>query len=137
MSNVELHKEAHRRMSDESPERAAEFFGEDIVFTDEPRGSTLKGKGETTGWLAEWKRTFSDARITEGRYLDAGEWTIARFRGRGVNDGPLGELPPSGRQLDLPFCELCRWQDGKIVEGAIYYDTGTMMVQLGHMSPPA
>lgn len=97
----------------------------------------MKGKGETTAWLQGWKTSFSDARITEASYLEAGDWTVARFQGRGVNDGPLGELPATGRQLDLPMCELLRWQDGKAVEGALYYDSGTMMVQLGHLSPPA
>ncbi|HEY0617031.1 MAG TPA: ester cyclase, partial [Kribbella sp.] len=70
-------------------------------------------------------------------YLESGDWTISRFQGQGVNDGPLGDLPATGRQLDLPFCELVRWQDDKSMEVAIYYDTGSIMVQLGHMDPPA
>lgn len=137
MSNVELHQGAHRAMSEEGAEQAAAYFSPDIFYTDEARGLALKGKEEATGWLAGWKASFSDARIADASYLEAGDWTIARFQGRGVNDGPLGELPATGRQLDLPFCELLRWQDDKAVEGAIYYDTGSMMAQLGHMPRPA
>jgi len=112
------------------------LFAEDVVYVDAARGLTLKGKGETTGWLTEWKTAFSDARVVDASYIDAGDWTIARFQGQGVNDGPLGELPAAGKQLDTPSCELLRWSDGKVQEGAIYYDTTTMMVQLGHMEPP-
>jgi steroid delta-isomerase-like uncharacterized protein len=136
MSNVELHQGAHRAMSDEGAEQAAAFFAPDIVFTDFGRGLTMKGKDETTGWLAGWKTSFPDARITEATYHDAGEWTIAQFVGRGVNDGPLGDLPPTGKELDLPCCEVIRWQDGKAQEGSFYYDSTTIMVQMGHIEAP-
>lgn len=136
MSNVELHQEAHRAMSEDGAAQAAASFAPDIVYTDVARGLTMKGREETTGWLDGWKSAFSDARVVDATYIDAGDWTIARFQARGVNDGPLGDLPPTGKQLDTPFCELIRWQDGKAQEGAMYYDTATMMVQLGHMEAP-
>jgi ketosteroid isomerase-like protein len=136
MSNVELHQRAHRAMSEEGADQAAAYFAPDIVYTDNARGLTMKGKEEATGWLTGWKSAFSDARITNATYLAADDWTISQFHGRGVNDGPLGDLPATGKQLDMPYCELLRWRDDKAVEGGIYYDTGTMMVQLGHMEPP-
>ncbi|TCC48848.1 hypothetical protein E0H75_19965 [Kribbella capetownensis] len=136
MSNVELHKQAHRAMTEEGAEQTATFFAPDIVFTDHAQGVTMKGKEETTGWLAVWKTAFSDAAVTEGTYLDAGDWTIARFQARGHNDGEFAGLPATGREVDFPCCELIRWQDGKSVEGAFYYDTMTVLVQLGHVTPP-
>jgi hypothetical protein len=123
-------------MSEEGAQQAAASFAQNIDYTDTARGLTMQGKEETTSWLDGWKTAFSDARVAEATYLDAGEWTIARFQGQGVNDGPLGDLPATGEQMNLPFCELLRWQDGKVQEGAIYYDTTSMMVQLGHMQAP-
>lgn len=137
MSNIELHQGAHRAMSDEGAEQAAAFFASDVVFTDCARDLTMKGRDEATGWLADWKSAFSDASVVDATYLEAGDWTIARFRGQGMNDGPVGELPATGRQLDLPCCELLHWHEGKAVEGAFYYDTGTMMTQLGYLPAPA
>ena len=58
--------------------------------------------------------------------------------GRGVNDGALGPLPATGREIDLPFCEIFGFDDeGQIVSGNIYYDQLTMMTQLGHIEPSA
>ena len=37
---------------------------------------------------------------------DAGDTVVAEFTGRGVNDGPLGPLPASGKQMNHPFCEI-------------------------------
>ncbi len=136
MSNVELHRAAHQAMSDEGAEQTAVYVGPDIVFTDYGRGMTMKGKEEMTAWLAGWKSAFSDARVTDATYLDSGDWTISRFTARGTNDGPLGGLPATGQELDLPCCELLRWQDGKSQEGAFYYDSTTIMVQLGHIEAP-
>jgi steroid delta-isomerase-like uncharacterized protein len=138
MSNVDSHKQAHQTMSIEGAEPTATgYFASDIVYTDAARGLTMKGREEAQGWLQEWKTMASDARIGDPSYLDAGEWTIARFQARGTHDGPLGDLPATGKLLDMPLCELLRWRDGKAVEGALYYDSTTLMVQLGHMDAPA
>lgn len=136
MSNVELHRKAHETMSEKGAEETGQYFADEVVYFDAARGLTLNGKSEIVGWLAGWKTAFSDARTADASYLEAGDWTIARFQARGTNDGPMGDLPPTGKQLDTPFCELIRWADGKAREGAMYYDTTTMMVQLGHMEPP-
>ena len=123
-------------MSTQGAEQAVAYFAPDAVYTDAARSLTLNGSRDITGWLTDWKTAFSDARVERPTYLDAGDWTVARFQGRGVNDGPMGPFPGTGRQLDLAFCELCRWRNGKIVEGAMYYDTTTMLVQLGLAEPP-
>jgi steroid delta-isomerase-like uncharacterized protein len=135
MSNVQFHQAAHRAMSDQGAAEAAAYFAADVVYTDHARNLVLKGSDEATEWLAAWKSAFSDARIGSAAYLDAGEWTIARFRGIGRNDGPFAGLPATGKQLDSPFCELMRWRDGQAIEGEIYYDAATIMTQLGHLPP--
>src|SRR5262245_58642263 len=114
MSNVELHRSAHHAMSTQGAEQAAAYFAPDAVYTDVARGLTLKGNSEVAGWLTGWKTAFSDARVEQPTYLDDGDWTVARFQGRGVNDGPMGPFSATGRQLDLAFCELCRWRNGKV-----------------------
>jgi hypothetical protein len=40
--------------------------------------------------------------------------------------------------MALPFCEILRYdREGRIVSGEIYYDSLSMLVQLGHAQPPA
>ena len=66
------------------------------------------------------------------KITDANDVVVTEFVGRGVNDGPLGVLPASGKQLNLRFCEVLRFdQQGQIVSGTIYYDQLSMMAQLG------
>jgi hypothetical protein len=97
----------------------------------------MKGPREFADWCQQWVDGFSDARVDDPRYIDGGDHTVAIFQGRGTNDGRLGPLPATGRRMDLPFCEVMQYdQDGHITGGEIFYDTTTMMVQLGHMQPP-
>jgi hypothetical protein len=59
------------------------------------------------------------------------------FQGRGTNDGAMGSLPATGHRLDLAYCEVLNYDgSGRIASGEIFYDSMTMMVQLGHMNPP-
>ena len=137
MSNVNLMKDQIRVMSEESADAVAARYRDDAVYVDNARGLTFKGKEEITAMVRELKEAFSNIHAADAEYYETGDWTITRFQGRGTNDGPFGPLPATGKTIDVPMCELFRWQDGKIVEGVIYYDSATMMIQLGHMSPPA
>lgn len=122
-------------MSEQGAEAAAEMFSDDVVYTDAARTLTLKGKDEVTGWLREWKTAFSDARVENATYHAADDWIICTFDGGGTNDGQFGPFPATGNQAFISFCELIRWRDGKAVEGAIYYDSASLLVKLGHLQP--
>lgn len=93
MSNIELHQQAHWAMSEEGADAAAALFADSVVYTDAARRLTLKDKGETTRWLREWKQAFSDARVTEASYLEAGDWTIARSRDAASTTASSGRSP--------------------------------------------
>ena len=60
---------------------------------------------------------------------------FVEFIGRGTNTGPLhlptGDLPATGRPVELQFCEAFRIRGGKIVSYHIYYDALGFMQQLG------
>lgn len=58
--------------------------------------------------------------------------------GTGTNDGPLGPMAATNRPLSLPFCEIYHFgPDGKVIGGGSYFDSYSMLMQLGHVQPPA
>ena len=138
MTNADRHREAHRRFNEREWDSLTEMVSPSVSFHDHPRDIAMNDADGFVGWLKGWATTFSDARVDGADYIDAGEWTIARFIGRGLNDGPLGEMPATGKQMNMPFCEIMHWSDGKIERGELYYDQLTMLSQLGVMqSMPA
>ena len=67
---------------------------------------------------------------------------VIEIRFSGQNTGPLatpqGEIPPTNKRVDLKGASFIRLDEsGKIVEERRYYDTGTMMRQLGLMPEAA
>lgn len=56
----------------------------------------------------------------------AWEWTLT-----GTNTGTWGGIPATRQQINLKGVGLMRVRDGRIVQVAIYYDTGTLNRQLG------
>ena len=135
--NVQTMTEAHQHFSNNELDLATRNVADNFVYTDHARGMKARGRQGFIDWLAEWKKSFSDGHIGDPEYIDAGEWVIARFVGRGTNDGPLGDFPPTGKHMNVPMLELSRFNDvGQLVAGEIYYDQMSILAQLGHVAPP-
>ena len=137
MSNVDTHRDSLEAFNDRNWDDAVGAMREDCVYTDHPRNISLKGPREMADWLQDWAQAFSDGRAVDIHYIDGGEYTVALFHAQGTNDGALGSLPATGKRIDVPFCDILRYDaEGHIIGGEAYYDTMTLMVQLGHMQPP-
>jgi steroid delta-isomerase-like uncharacterized protein len=138
MSNID----SHRRSADMFNSRDWDGFAADLAenceLVDRARNVTVKGRQQFLELNQAWVTAFSDGRITSPRFFDAGSTTVMLFTGTGRNDGPLGPLPATGREVSVDFCEIHEYDaDGKVVRGEWYYDQLTMLTQLGHMQPPA
>lgn len=109
-----------------------------LVCEDRATGTIRKGRSGFREFMQEWVNAFSNAECVDLELIDAGDIVIAEFVGRGVNDGALGPLPASGRQMNHRFCEILRFDDqGQLVAITLYYDQLSMLAQLGHAQPAA
>ena len=55
----------------------------------------------------------------------------------GVQTGPMGDLPPSGKEFMLKNIVIQRIENGKVAETWISWDNVAMLTQLGFFPPPA
>jgi ketosteroid isomerase-like protein len=119
---------------------AAELFSPDVV-TEAPGTAPLSGIEALLGYGEAFLRAFPGGRIRRDRFVESGDRIVVEGRFTGTNTGPLqtptGELPATGRPLELSFADCFRIVDGKITEHRIYYDTVGMLAQLGLMPEPA
>jgi SnoaL-like polyketide cyclase len=136
--NVETFKAAHEAFNKRDFGGLVKEFAPSITYVDHSQGVTCRTPQEfKDGFLTGWITTFSDARITEPRYIDGGETVVARFTARGRQDGALGPFPAGGKEMALPFCEMLHFDsNGRVVGGEIYYDQLSMLRQLGLMPEP-
>ena len=133
--NVKTLREAHRNFNQGELKAAAEKVAEDVTYTDRARDMTVEGREEwVERYLRGWKAAFSDAKVDDPTYIDAGDTVVALATGRGTNDGSFGPFPSTGKKGAFPFCEVVRFNgEGKIVSGEIFYDRMTILTQLGHI----
>lgn len=119
-------------------EVATQALAETCVWTDHARGLTVKSREEFRDLLQGWVSAFSDGEITDIRAHDAGNTIVVQFVGRGTNDGALGKMPPTGRRVAVPFCDVLRFDaSGLVISGESYFDLVGLLTQLGHADPPA
>ena len=136
--NVETFRAAHEGFNRRDFDGVVSKMADGFTYHDRARNVTFAGRNGFKEFMQGWAEAFSNAAVSDPSYLDAGDTVIAQFMGRGLNDGALGPLPATGREMDVPFCEFMRFDDnGQIVSGGTYYDQLTMMTQLGHIEPSA
>jgi steroid delta-isomerase-like uncharacterized protein len=108
---------------------------EDFELVDVALGMSwhgLQGWGE---WLQNWATSMPDAQIRLDSITVEGDTVITEHTGGGTHTGPLntpmGAIPPTGNTIRLQFAEVFEMRDGKIKVMRAYWDTGTLMRQLG------
>jgi predicted ester cyclase len=66
---------------------------------------------------------------------------VAEFIGRGTHTGPLtgpaGTIPPTGRRIEFPLCDVWKVRDGRFAGNRCYYDLLGLLGQLGVIPAPA
>lgn len=131
--NVDTVRTAHQAFNRREFDAAVSMMADNFTYRDYARNVTFAGGAEFKQFLQGWATAFSNAEVSEPTYIDAGDVVIAQFTGLGTNDGPLGPMPPTGKSMRLPFCEVFRFDEqGRMASGGVYYDQLTMLTQLGH-----
>jgi steroid delta-isomerase-like uncharacterized protein len=80
---------------------------------------------------------FPDGKIDIQKVVAAGDTAVVEFIGQGTHNGDLMGVPPTGRTISIPVCDVLEIKDGKIFSEHEYIDIMTMMQQLGVVPAPA
>jgi ketosteroid isomerase-like protein len=136
--NVGIHRAGHEAFNRRDFDAMVKEYAERISWIDQARGITFMTPQEfKQDFLGGWIRASSDCRVTDARYMPAGEMVVARFTCRGTNDGPLGSFPATGKKWTLPVCEMWHFAEGRVVGGEIYYDQVSLLTQLELLPEPS
>ncbi|MDI3286736.1 nuclear transport factor 2 family protein [Polyangium sp. 15x6] len=66
--------------------------------------------------------------VGEDRVVDE---MVLRFTHSIQMDWLLPGVPPTHRRIEVPLVAIIQFEDGKIAQETIYFDTGTVMLQVG------
>ncbi len=99
-------------------------------------GTRFTGPEGSKQYSRSWADAFPDGRVEIDRLISAGDTVVVEFTGRGTQTGtlstPAGEIPATGRSVTLQLCDVLEFTgDGKIKAQRTYFDSASLLAQLG------
>jgi len=133
--NAGLARRLHEAWNDRAYEEIAQAMAPDGVITIVGTGDTFVGGDGANKFNTMWGDGFPDGRLTVDRVIDSGDVVVVEFTGQGTHTGTLrtsmGDIPATGRRITLQLCDVMEFRDGKVTSQRSYFDSGSMMAQLG------
>lgn len=127
----------HESWDMRDPERGAAVIAANCRFEDVARSEPLIGPEGYKRDYERWREAFPDGECKVLNVIVQDDWAVVEFVNRGTHTGPLrsslGTFAPTGRRSEVRYCSVMRVADGMVVEGRDYYDSSTIVRQLGLM----
>jgi len=132
-------RKAYRVAEDKDVAGFINCFTASGTFTDESIGVTYRGQdiGRTVEIYAT---AFPDMHRELYRFYEDGDTVIVELALQGTHKGPLvlpsGTIPPTGKRMDAPCCDVFRLENGKIQSFNCYPSGTVVLAQLGVLICP-
>ncbi|UCD64569.1 MAG: ester cyclase [Candidatus Zixiibacteriota bacterium] len=98
--------------------------------------SSMEGPAVGRDGLRDWvdlnRGAYSDFKVTVDQIITEGNMVCMQWTVTGTNDGPLRDLPPTGKPIRVTGLTMARIADGKIVEEWITWNMLEVNRQLGY-----
>jgi ketosteroid isomerase-like protein len=111
-----------------------QVLADDVVFT-APGGLLGEGKEACAAFFGGWFDAFPDARVDVHAVHIMNDIAVEEGAFSGTQDGvlrsPSGDIPPTGRPVEVKYIQVLRFRDGKHVSFNLMFDRLTMLEQLG------
>ncbi|MCR5868515.1 MAG: nuclear transport factor 2 family protein [Aquincola tertiaricarbonis] len=124
--NVDRIRALYEAVNTKDLETIAGFGAAESEWLDVPFNYLATGVNAIIDPWKSWFNIFPDA-TCEVRSLTAlGDHVVAQGIGRGTHKGvfhsPAGTIEPTGRKMQVNFCDVYQLKDGKIVRADSYFD---------------
>jgi steroid delta-isomerase-like uncharacterized protein len=86
--------------------------------------------------IAFLRGAFPDLKLTVEEIIENGDKTWARITARGTHQGPFMGFPPTGKSIVVTVMDVCRYDNGQIVEHWGVADQLAVMAQIGALPRP-
>lgn len=138
--NVKIAREFPAAWNDRDFDRAAALMADDGEILIVGTGERFTGPAGAVKFSQMWADGFPDGRVEVLETIAEGDRVVVVYRGRGTHTGTLknssGEIPATGKEITLDLCDVVEITDGKIRSVRTYFDSGSLLAQLGLMAAP-
>lgn len=114
---------------------ASEYTADHIQVTSVATGDIYTGRRGFVEFARGWVAAFPDLRFDSLRISESNGQAAAEYVLEGTHTGPLitprGHVPATGMEIQVRFCDILDVEDGRITAIRSYFDSVTMLRQLG------
>ncbi len=89
------------------------------------------GPEEVMNYYLATRTAFPDQRHDNVRMHFAEDCVITEFDLLGTNNGPFYGMEPTGKSFRVPVCAIFFFEDDRIVNERIYFDSASLVTQIG------
>jgi steroid delta-isomerase-like uncharacterized protein len=133
--NADLARRIYEAWNERKFDEIADMTAPDGTTTVVGTGEKFTGREGSRKYNTMWANGFPDGKVTVNRLIASGDHVVVEFTGRGTHTGTLstsmGDIPATGREMTLQLCDVMEFRDGMVVDHRSYFDTASMMAQLG------
>jgi steroid delta-isomerase-like uncharacterized protein len=101
-----------------------------------PTGEVHDGPEEVMQYFTDSRTAFPDQRNELVSLHHSDDAVLVEAIIRGTHLGPLGGLPPTGREYELPILAMFLFDGDRLTCERVYFDTNTVLRQLGVARDP-
>jgi ketosteroid isomerase-like protein len=135
MDNETIIRNAYQIAEDQDVAGWVAAFTEDGTFTDESIPLTYRGPEELGKTVEVYATAFPDMHRELYTFYVTGDIVVVQLALQGTHLGPLvlpsGTIPPTGRRMDAPCCDVFELSNGKIKRFDCYAEGSVIARQLG------
>ena len=111
------------------------YYAEDVVY--HGNDGEIRGRENVKAYLQTFMTALPDLKLTVEDIFGEGDRVFSRARLQGTNTGEFNGMPPTGKSIDIAWImNVCRVQDGKIIEEWEILDQLELLRQLGLIEAP-
>jgi steroid delta-isomerase-like uncharacterized protein len=135
--SVAIVKKLYDLWNDRDLDGALELATDDVEVRLVALGQTLTGREGFRRFMERFAIASSDMKKDVTNQIASDDRVVSEFTLKGTHDGSLrtqtGEIPPTGRSIELEVVEVVGIRDGKVASITNYSDTSTLMRQLDRL----
>jgi steroid delta-isomerase-like uncharacterized protein len=135
--NVEIARKLYDHWNAREFDAVAELMADDGEIVLVGSDTRFRGRDGSLEFSHMWADGFPDGKVTIDRTIASGDNVVVEYTGTGTQTGTLrgpgGDIPATGRSVTLHLCDVHEIRDGKIRKVSSYFDSASLLEQLGVM----
>jgi steroid delta-isomerase-like uncharacterized protein len=128
---------ATEAMNNQQFDRLDEYFGPNLIRHCQATPDVqINSLDEMIAFVQKWTAAFPDMRSETHSVVAEGDMVALYGTFVGTHQGPMGDIPATGKTMDSKTFAFFRLEEGKIVEMWVTWDNMAILKQLGLYPPP-